>query len=320
VREFASKLAPAIKEYLEFRKTLGYATERHESYLAMLDAYYNTHHPELGTLTKESVRGWLNYEASRGRGFADGYFSSVRRLAQYMGNGAYIVPTTAKPKKPKYIPYMLTDDELSRLFAVIDNIKGQTDRFIKLMAPTIFRLMFTCGLRPQEARLVKRDNINLTTGEILIEKTKENKERIVVMSDDMLEQCRKYDIVRAVANLKSEYFFARADNTPMPSHQLRHLFRRCWQQANPDVPANMLPKIRPYDLRHRFASTILQKWINEERDFYAMLPYLRAYMGHEKFSHTAYYIHLLPENLLCSSGIDWSAIDSVNPEVIVWKG
>jgi integrase len=81
----------------------------------------------------------------------------------------------------------------------------------------------------------------------------------------------------------------------------------------------MLPKVRPYDLRHRFASTILQKWLTEERDFYAMLPYLRAYMGHEKFSHTAYYIHLLPENLLCSSGVDWSAIDSVNLEVTIWK-
>jgi len=42
-------------------------------------------------------------------------------------------------------------------------------------------------------------------------------------------------------------------------------------------------------------------------------------MGHEKFSDTAYYIHLLPENLLSSAGVDWSAIDSVNPEVSVWR-
>ena len=74
-----------------------------------------------------------------------------------------------------------------------------------------------------------------------------------------------------------------------------------------------------YFFRHRYASTVLQKWLSEGRDLYAMLPYLSAYMGHEDFSYTAYYIHLLPENLLNSAGVDWSVIDAVNPEVDVWK-
>lgn len=318
MKTFTSRLAPIIKEYLEFRTTLGY-TNTHEYYLAMFDAYCSEYHPELETLTKESVRGWLNYEALRGRSVVAGFFGSIRALALYMGNGAYIMPTTTMPKKPTLIPYMMTDDELLRLFVAVDNIKGQTDRLLKTMAPTLFRLMYTCGLRPPEARLIKRSNINFSTGEILIEKTKSNKERIIVMSDDMLEQCRNYDSVRIIVNIQSEYFFARSDGTPIPPHQLRHLLQRCWQQANPDVPSNMLPKIKPYDLRHHFASTVLQKWLNDGRDFYAMLPYLRAYMGHEHFSHTAYYIHLLPEKLLSSSGVDWSAIDLVNPEVGVWK-
>jgi integrase len=135
----------------------------------------------------------------------------------------------------------------------------------------------------------------------------------------MLKQCREYDVIRNIMNPQSEYFFARADGAPMPNYQLVHLINVCWRQANPDVPANMLPRLRPYDLRHRFASTLLQKWLGEERDLYAMLPYLRAYMGHESFSSTAYYIHLLPENLLNSSGVDWSGIDAVSPEVTVWK-
>ena len=252
--------------------------------------------------------------------------SSVRMLAQYMGNGAYILPTTAASKNPRKTPYILTDDELCRLFHAADNIKeGKHYRkgsSLRLIFPTLLRLLYTCGLRPNEGRLIKRDNINFITGEILIEKAKGHKgcrERIVVMSDDMLEQCRKYDVARAIANPQSEYFFVRKDGAHVNTQQLNCNFNRCWQQANPEVPENMLPRVRPYDLRHRFASTILQKWLNEGRDLYAMLPYLQAYMGHEKFSSTAYYIHLLPENLLNSPGVDWSAIDSVNPEVDVWK-
>jgi len=318
MKNFASKLAPVIQEYLEFRNTLG-RCGRHEEYLTAFDVYYCEHHPELATLTKESVRGWVSYETLRGRGGMYNKISAIRMLALYMGNGAYVLPTTAVSKKPKSVPYILTDDELFRLFSAADNVKGRTDGLLKSMLPTLLRLLYTCGLRPAEARLLKRHTINFDTGEILIEKTKGHKERIIVMSDDMLEQCRKYDIIRMAGYPQNEYFFAYTDNIPISRHYLDRIVGRCWQQANPDIPAKMLPKVRPYDLRHRFASTVLQKWLNEKRDLYAMLPYLRAYMGHEQFSSTAYYIHLLPESLLSSSGVDWSAIDAVNPEVDVWK-
>jgi len=66
MKDLTSKLAPVIKEYLEFRKTLGYSN-RPEKHLAMFDAYCREYHPDLETLTKESVRGWISYETSRGR-------------------------------------------------------------------------------------------------------------------------------------------------------------------------------------------------------------------------------------------------------------
>jgi len=50
-----------------------------------------------------------------------------------------------------------------------------------------------------------------------------------------------------------------------------------------------------------------------------MLPYLQAYMGHETLAATAYYIHLLPEKLVKSSGIDWEALHELIPEVSVWQ-
>jgi len=322
VRNFTSKLAPDIKEYLEFRNALGYSN-RQEYHLGYFDSYCHEYHPDLETLTKESVRGWINYEISHGRGSMEKIIPSVRMLARYIGNGAYVLPAKILPIRPRYTPYILTDEELRRLFHVADNIKeGKHYRkgtSLKLIFPTLLRLMYTCGLRPNEVRLIKRNNINFATGEILIAKTKRRKERIIVMSEDMLGQCRKYDVVRAVANPHSEYFFVRKDGAHVNTQQLNSNFNRCWQQANPEIPESMLPRVRPYDLRHRFASTVLQKWINEGRDLYSMLPYLRAYMGHEKFSDTAYYIHCLPESLLNSPGVDWSAIDSVNPEVDIWR-
>ena len=59
----------------------------------------------------------------------------------------------------------------------------------------------------------------------------------------------------------------------------------------------------------------MMRWVNESKDVAALTPYLSAYMGHAEFSATLYYIHLLPERLLKSPGIDWKKLATVYPEV-----
>lgn len=74
-------------------------------------------------------------------------------------------------------------------------------------------------------------------------------------------------------------------------------------------------KIRVYLLRHRYATAMFMKWLDEGIDINVMLPYLSAYMGHAEFSDTAYYIHLLPERLLKSAGVEWQKMAALIPEV-----
>lgn len=76
-------------------------------------------------------------------------------------------------------------------------------------------------------------------------------------------------------------------------------------------------KIRVYDLRHRFASACLNRWLDRGEDLMVMLPYLRAYMGHHTLSETAYYIHILPDNLVKSPAVDWDVFNAMFPEVTV---
>jgi len=46
-----------------------------------------------------------------------------------------------------------------------------------------------------------------------------------------------------------------------------------------------------------------------------MLPFLREYMRHSNLSETAYYIRILPENIIKSSAIDWDKFNTMFPEV-----
>jgi len=53
------------------------------------------------------------------------------------------------------------------------------------------------------------------------------------------------------------------------------------------------------------------KWIDDGRDVMTLLPYLSTYMGHADFTSTLYYIHLLPERLRKSAGINWKQFRTI---------
>ncbi len=49
-------------------------------------------------------------------------------------------------------------------------------------------------------------------------------------------------------------------------------------------------------------------------DVNAKLPYLRAYLGHSTLSQTAYYLHILPENMTAGSALNLSSFEELIPE------
>ena len=77
--------------------------------------------------------------------------------------------------------------------------------------------------------------------------------------------------------------------------------KHCWKRSG--LQAHGHP--RPYDLRHAFATRNLIRWIDNGLDINHLLPYLSTYMGHSELDSTFYYIHLLPERIRKSAGINW---------------
>ena len=316
--EFYSCFAKKLNEYVGFRGSLGFSRD-HQNHLQKFDQYCIQFHPTACVLTAELVKGWIRHEVNSQHGSIQHKQSAIRGFAKFLGPDAYFLTENYGTHKRNFRPYLLSDDELTAFFAVADNLERPWDPFYAESAGVIFRLLYTCGLRPPEVRKIRRKDINFKTGEIFINQSKLSKDRIVVASQDMIALMKQYDYRRRIFCGDSEEFFIHTDGRPITSEQLADLTRLCWELANPDVPSAELPRLRPYDFRHLFASTVLQTWIDEGKNLYAQLPYLRAYMGHEDFRDTLYYIHILPERILMSNAIDWAQIESVGLEDSVWN-
>lgn len=322
-RRYSCVFADDLFGFVEFRKAQGYDVHATEQYLGLFDLYCCEFPPDKPVLSQSLIDNWFRHDMNQGFKDMGGRGRAVRQFAIYlkgMQKEAYIIPISLFRKKSTFAPYIPTSHELSAFFDAADEIKQwvNSDKFAPYVAPVIFRLMYTSGLRPQEACALEDRDINLMTGEVLIRRNKKKKERIIMVSDDMLRLLNEYVCERDRIFVRTPFFFPRTDGSQYTAQQLGKLCDKCWAQANPDKSPSELPRLRPYDFRHTFASSVLQKWINEGTELYAMLPYLRTYMGHEHFEDTAYYIHILPERLIGSPGVNWDVIDSVMPEVSVW--
>ena len=191
------------------------------------------------------------------------------------------------------LPHIFTDEELTTFFLAADSFTAcSASPFREYTVPVVFRLMLGCGLRPQEARRLRRGDVDLDKAIVMIEQTKRNKDRRVPIDAGMAALLASFDELANLHRPGRKFFFEHHPGKPYRGRWLTASYHRCRAMAGDVAPGST-----PYTLRHNYATRTLMRWVEEGRDLNVWLPYLSAYMGHETYSATAYYIHLLPERL-----------------------
>lgn len=305
-----------IEDMLLYKESLGYSRSSYEYDLACFCQFLESKQLSVNDLQEDTVLSWCTKRESESLSSARRRIQPVRELLKYLsavGSGCYVIPSGFIPRQAARTPYIFTDEELLGIFKECDGLTPHPHSPHRhLILPVLLRLIFFCGLRPNEGRELRSCDIDFDSGIILIRKNKSHKERYVALSDDVLQMCRSYQ--EAVSDVFSEhtYFFPSPSGTPYDHHWLKKQFRMIWKRVKGNGNKT---NATVYSLRHRYATTMMMKWLDENADLYAMLPYLSAYMGHANFSDTAYYIHLLPENLIRSSAIDREHFSGLIPEV-----
>ena len=303
-------------DYLEYRKSIGLDDRNPKYFITIFSQYLKDKHPQETHLTKEMTMPWCVRKDSEKSYSYRRRMSELRQFTFFLfglGVGDFILDTSFLPKTETYVPYIFKDEELIKLFNYFINKSKEDPKSIgKKELSIIYRLIFFLGLRPNEGREIKLDDINLEENYILIRKNKTHKERIVAMSDDIVQMLKKYLEYRLSIYPHSEYLFPNKNGNCHDRKWLSDNFREAWKCTK---SAENSARVRVYDLRHRFATTLMMKMADEGKDLYNLIPYMSAYMGHAHFDETMYYIHLLPDKLTDSKSIDWEKMNNVIPEV-----
>ena len=316
MREFESNLGQYIRDMMDYKAALGYCPSNYRIVLLQFDRHCSSNYPNEINLTKEIVNTWAVLREGESMAYLNVRLTAVRQLGKYLqsiGMPAYVAPLKMTARQKKYTPHIFTESELKAFFHGADKFTDRLSPYNRYIVPVIFRLIYCCGLRPQEGRLIKMEDIDINSGKLFIRNSKQYKDRVVVLTDELIQLCKSYMRVREQFGFGGDYLFSNNSGGAFSPRWLINKFKKCWKIAGVNELPN--PKPRIYDFRHTYATNRLYEWMEQKEDINAFLPYLSAYMGHAKLSDTAYYIHLLPERLTSSKTINWKSFADLLPEV-----
>lgn len=296
---FASALAAKMESYIALQRSLGYQFRKQAASLHSFLCYVrssNAHGPLSQRLAVDSVLAsglTPNGKAIR--------YAVIRRFAQYYSafdpSTESFDPRVLPRSRAIPLPRILSEEELHLLVAASMRISTEHRLRGRTLA-TIIGLLASTGLRSGEALRLDRADVDLTSGILQIRKSKFRKDRLVPVHASTLGVLQDYARDRDLAFPASKAgsaFFVSKRGVRLSRSGLYYGFKQACELAG--VNRTESKALRPHDLRHRFAVTRLAHWHQQKADVQSKLPLLATYLGHARYSDTAYYITATPELL-----------------------
>jgi len=283
------------QQYISFKKSCGYIFTESQSYLLRhMDEYFNKDNLSKPILTKNMVECFIskrNIESEKTRHMR---MSIIRQFALFMNNigfDFYVLPYDLVPIVNTFTPYIFTHKEINDIIFVTDNLKRQAhNKFFHLVYPMLFRILYACGLRINEALSLKKLDIDIENGIIKIHKAKNNTSRLIPMSSSLSEYCCGY-----IENMKFDmnsngYFFPTNSDQKRNRTTVYIKFKEIMKSAGIFPDGQIGPRV--HDIRHTYAVHALEKMIDNGQDIYCTLPILSSYLGHRGIESTEHYLRL----------------------------
>lgn len=206
--------------------------------------------------------------------------SGVRSFYRFLLLDGYIEQDPSEllesPKKPAYLPEVLTLDEVNRLEAAIDLSlpEGQRDK-------AMIEILYSCGLRVSELCGLLMSNLFLEEGFIRVT-GKGSKQRLVPISPKAVSELNLWFADRCHIDIqRGEEDFVFVSRLRRKHLSRITVFHNLKLYAK---LAGITKTISPHTLRHTFATHLLEGG--------ASLRAIQAMLGHESIVTTQVYTHM----------------------------
>lgn len=170
-----------------------------------------------------------------------------------------------KMRTSTHLPVVFTRQEISRLLAAVSNEKHRL----------MLALMYSSGLRISEVVALQVRDIDLDNLTLTVRQGKGRKDRLTIFSDKLLEPLKKFTQNQKAHDILFPSAFNSSQKKPLTVRSLQAVFSRALTKAN--IPK----KASPHDLRHSFATHLLENGTD--------IRHIQKLLGHRNLDTTMIY-------------------------------
>lgn len=242
-------------------------------YYKILQQKKNFKNEEL--LTRESVNGRMRNIQK--------YFGYLLELGTLKKNPASsFIFSSEKERKERII---FTQEQILQLYEKAENLQERN----------ILNIAYGCGLRAGELVRVNKEDINLQENLVVVEKGKNNKRRIIPISEKMKEEIQEF-LKSQEPRTKSQDetgipLFINVENRRMQAKSFVTTLKKLLQKTEfgQKFTKLELQKIGIHTLRHSIATHLLENGMKLEQ--------VQYFLGHNQIETTEIYTHIKTDQL-----------------------
>jgi integrase/recombinase XerD len=175
-----------------------------------------------------------------------------------------------RPRREHKLPNVLSMEEVRKILDVIKNIKHRT----------MLSLIYGCGLRRSELINLQIKDVDSKRGFLIIKQSKGNKDRMIPISEEIVEMLREYyKLYRPEVWL----FEGSIRGGQYTASSLEKVLKKAIEDAGIKKPVTL------HWLRHSYATHLLESGTD--------LRYIQSLLGHKSSQTTEIYTHVTDTSL-----------------------
>ncbi len=304
---FRSYLVDSIVSFIEYKVNVnGCKPESFLPVMSLFDRHCMDYPEQELCLKRETVISFLTIGPDEKNSTAARKSSIIRSFGNYLTSvlrikNVYIVPALVKRRQKTFVPYVFSHEEIARVLYESRNYQSKqeytvTPNMVNCMS-CIFTMLYCTGMRISEVTGLKVGEVDLKQRIIHINRAKNDNQRIVTISDSLVEACSKYLEQSKTLKGVGTYFFDTGSphNNGQVSFKRAYIyFRRFLNEAGIEHKGKGLGP-RMHDIRVTFAVHSLQKLSRMPGDINVHLMSLSVFMGHQSIYCTQEYLWLTSE-------------------------
>lgn len=195
--------------------------------------------------------------------------NSIKLFFQTIQNRKMEVELIHRPKTPKLLPNVLSKEEVKSILTANGNLKHKS----------MLSLIYSCGLRRSELLNLQLTQVDSKRKLLIIKQSKGRKDRIVPLSEKIIEMLREYYL----AFKPKQWLFEGQTGGQYSAKSLACVLKQALAKAKINKPVSL------HWLRHSYATHLLESGTD--------LRFIQELLGHGSSRTTEIYTHVSTKSL-----------------------